>query len=364
MTNDECLMSNEVRMTNVQNPGQDGDNVLIPFGIRNSSFLRHWVLRHSSTDVKFKAAMSNWQPLVKGISPLYNVRTMGDANTSSFSAKKAIAIIGVGLIGGSIAAALKKRGFSGRIIGVGRNASRLENAKAAGLIDVCSTDPAESAGQFDLIVFCTPVNLIVAGVRDIAARCRSGTLITDAGSTKGTICRELSSGFAEGVTFIGSHPLAGSEKQGFEESDPDLFQNRVCVVTPNETTPADQLSRLNAFWEFLGCRVIELTAETHDKALARTSHLPHVVASALVSLLETSHNQFTSSGFCDTTRIAAGDPDLWTAILLANASEVIQSIDELNEKLTEFSEAIANRDATTLKNLLQLAKTNRDNLRL
>ena len=289
---------------------------------------------------------------------------MGDANTFPLPAEETIAIIGVGLIGGSIAAALKKQGFAGRILGVGRNPSRLESAKAAGLIDACSTNLAESAAQSDLIVFCTPVNLIVEGVRDIAATCRPGTLITDAGSTKGNICRELSSGLAEGVTFIGSHPLAGSEKQGFKEADPDLFQNRVCVVTPNDTTPADQLSRLNAFWEFLGCRMIEMTAETHDQSLARTSHLPHVVASALVSLLETSHNQFTSSGFCDTTRIAASDPDLWTAILLSNAGEIIESIDELKGKLTEFSEAIVNLDATTLKNLLQLAKTNRDNLRL
>ena len=304
------------------------------------------------------------QPLVMGISPLYNVRILGDANSSPLPAEETIAIVGVGLIGGSIAAALKKRGFAGRIIGVGRNDLRLENAKAAGLVDEYSTNLAESAAQSDLIVFSTPVNLIVEGVRNIAASCRPGTLITDAGSTKGNICRELFSGFAEGVTFIGSHPLAGSEKQGFEEADPELFQNRVCVVTPNDTTPADQLSRLNAFWEFLGCRVIEMAAATHDQALARTSHLPHVVASALISLLETSHNQFTSSGFCDTTRIAAGDPDLWTAILLANASEVMQSIDELNEKLAEFSEAITNCDATTLKNLLQLAKTNRDNLGL
>jgi len=287
---------------------------------------------------------------------------MGDAETPPLLVEETIAIIGVGLIGGSVAAALKKRGFAGRILGVGRNASRLESAKAAGLIDACSTNLAESAAQSDLIILCTPVNLIIEGVRDISATCRPGTLITDAGSTKGDICRELSSRFAKGVTFIGSHPLAGSEKQGFEEANPDLFQNRVCVVTPNETTPADQLSRLNAFWELLGCRVIEMTAEAHDQAIARTSHLPHVVASALVSLLEKSHNQLTSTGFCDTTRIAAGDPDLWSAILLANASEVIQSIDELNGKLAEFSEAIANRDATTLKNLLQLAKTNRDNL--
>jgi prephenate dehydrogenase len=297
-----------------------------------------------------------------GISPLYNARTMDDANTPPLSAEEAIAIIGVGLIGGSIAAALKKRGFAGRIIGVGRNDSRLENAKAAGLIDKYSTNLAESAAQSDLIIFCTPVNLIVAGVREIASACRPGTLITDAGSTKGNICRELSGELSGEVTFIGSHPLAGSEKQGFEEADPDLFQNGICVVTPNDTTPADQLSRLNTFWDSLGCRMIKMTAETHDQTLARTSHLPHVVAAALVSVLETSHKQFTSSGFCDTTRIAAGDPDLWTSILLANAGEVIQSIDELNDKLAQFSDAIANRDATTLKNLLQLAKTNRDNL--
>jgi prephenate dehydrogenase len=299
-----------------------------------------------------------------GISPLYNARIMSDVQSPPILAEETVAIIGVGLIGGSIAAALKKRGFAGRIIGVGRNASRLENAKTAGLIDECSTNLAESATQSNLIVFCTPVDLIVSGVREIASACHPGTLITDAGSTKRDICRELSGGFAEGVTFIGSHPLAGSEKQGFEKADPDLFHNRICVVTPTDIAPADQLSRLKAFWQFLGCRVIEMTAQTHDQTIARTSHLPHVVASALVSLLEKSHYRFTSTGFCDTTRIAAGDPDLWTAILLSNAGEVIQSIDELNGKLADFSDAIVNRDATSLKNLLQLAKTNRDNLDL
>lgn len=287
---------------------------------------------------------------------------MGTVQSSLIPEDETIAIFGVGLIGGSIAAALKKRGFTGRILGVGRNASRLENAKSTGLIDACSTNPQEAAEQAGLILLCTPVDLIVSGVREIAGHCCPGTLISDAGSTKAEICRELSDGLPQGVTFLGGHPLAGSEQQGFEQAASDLFDDRVCVLTPDQKTPPGQLSRLRNFWEFLGSRVVEMGAEEHDRALARTSHLPHVAASSLALLLESSLDELTAGGFRDTTRIAAGNPDLWSAILLANANDVTRSIEDLSGKLKEFQLAIKNHDQDTLKKLLQLAKTNRDRL--
>lgn len=273
-----------------------------------------------------------------------------------------VVIVGVGLIGGSIAAALKRRGFSGRLIGVGRNASRLQAAQNAGLVDSSSTHLSEAAQHADLLVFCTPVDRIVPGVRTAAPMCRKGSLLTDVGSVKDTIFRELAGQLPQGVHFIGSHPLAGSEKQGFEHADPDLFDSRVTVVTPDASTPPDQLARLKRFWEFVGSHVVELSAEEHDRALAQTSHLPHVAAAALAAMLSACNGRLAASGFRDTTRIAAGDPALWTTILLENAEQIVNSIDGYLHTLSEFRRAVADHDAVALKKLLETAKTNRDTL--
>ena len=273
-----------------------------------------------------------------------------------------IGIVGVGLIGGSIAAALKKRGFNGRIIGIGRNSVRLQDAQTAGLVDEFTTDLTDAAAKCDLIIFCTPVDRIAYGVITAAAKSSPGTLITDAGSVKGSICRELDGRLPGGVTFIGSHPLAGSEKNGFEHADADLFVGRTCVVTPDIATPPEQLERLTRFWETLGMIVVSMTAEDHDAALARTSHLPHVVAAALAATLSPENDELAATGFADTTRIASGDPELWTAILLANADAVSNRLSEYTQQLDEFRAAIVNRDADVLKNLLEEAKRKRDDL--
>lgn len=282
------------------------------------------------------------------------------APSQSFA--ESVAIAGVGLIGGSIAAALRQRGFRGRIFGIGRSAERLDAARQSGLIDEGFTEARAAAAVSDLIVFCTPVDQIVGKVLAASQGCRAGTLITDAGSVKGRICRSLAGRLPEGVTFIGSHPLAGSEKQGFEHARADLYNGRVCVLTPIENSPDSECSRLQAFWEFLGARVLTMSPEDHDAALAVTSHMPHVAAAAVAMLLDERLRPFAATGFRDTTRIAAGDPDLWVAILQQNASEVVRALDELDGVFSEFRRAIATGDALSLKNLLEAAKTNRDAL--
>jgi cyclohexadieny/prephenate dehydrogenase len=278
------------------------------------------------------------------------------------STDEAIAIVGVGLLGGSIAAAVRQRGLGRSVIGVGRDRTRMDAARQAGLIDVGVTNLAEAAAVSRLIVFCTPVERIVDGVREAAVHCRPGTLLTDVGSVKGVICRELADGLPPGVTFIGSHPLAGSEKQGFEYADADLFERRVCVVTPHAETSADSLRRLVAFWSALGLTVVPMSADVHDTALAQTSHVPHVAAAALAAALADSNRPLAATGFRDTTRIAAGDPDLWVGILLNNADEVVGGLDRFAGMLQEYRRAIAARDAPALRQLLQRAKANRDAL--
>ncbi|MGH7201094.1 MAG: prephenate dehydrogenase [Planctomycetaceae bacterium] len=287
---------------------------------------------------------------------------MSGARHSLFRDDETIAIVGVGLIGGSIAAALKQRGHRGRIVGVGRNIDRLNAARQQGLIDAGFTSCEQAVADADLVVFCTPVDRIVQGAREAARSCRTGALLTDAGSVKAVLCRELDGSLPDGVTFIGSHPLAGSEKQGFEHADPKLFEGRVCVVTPNDSTPADQLDRLCGFWRSLGLTIVEMSVEAHDRALAQTSHLPHLAAAAIASLVDDENRPLAATGFRDTTRIAAGDPALWTAILLANAQEIIPNIDDLTDRLAEFREALSRGDEAQLHHLLNTAKINRDAL--
>lgn len=274
-----------------------------------------------------------------------------------------IAIVGVGLIGGSLAAAIKQRRPAATVIGVGRDAARLAKAQAAGLIDELATDLGSAAARSDLLIFCTPVDRIVAGVREAARSCRPGTLITDAGSVKGTICHELAAGLPAGVEFLGSHPLAGSEKQGFEHADPQLFVGRICVLTPVSATKPETVGRIGRFWGSLGALGIEMSPEYHDRALAQTSHLPHVVAAALAGVIgPETLGTLAATGFRDTTRIASGDPDLWTAIFMANAEPVLAEMRKFEQSFAAFRDALAARDSARVKELLATAKAQRDRI--
>ena len=273
-----------------------------------------------------------------------------------------LAIAGVGLIGGSIAAAARRNNVAGQIIGIGRTASRLEAAVDAGLIDTVTTDPAVAA-EADLAIVCTPVDRIVKDVRILASVLGPGSLITDAGSTKDSVCKALTDlDGANGPAFIGSHPLAGSELQGFEHARADLFHGRLCVITPTENARPDHTAQLEQFWHALGANVVSRTPELHDQALARTSHLPHLVAAAMAGSLQDSDAQFTASGFRDTTRIAAGDPGLWVPIFSHNTTAILAALDRLQAKLKEFSDSLQHHDTCALQKLLEEAKRNRDGL--
>jgi prephenate dehydrogenase len=258
-----------------------------------------------------------------------------------------LTIVGVGLIGGSLAAAVKERGLADRVIGVGRNPEKLKGAVDRGLLNEVTADLVAAARESSLLVFCTPVDRIVAGVREVASDCRCNTIITDVGSTKGEICAELASGLPPGVEFIGSHPLAGSEKSGYEYSDPKLFLDRVCVLTPVERTSTGGLQRLGNFWCRLGAKLVTMSPE----------------ASVLASTLSPEHRELAARGFRDTTRIAAGDADLWTSILMCNADQTCESLDKFARILDQYRDALKNRDAAALKRLLEHGKEIRDQLK-
>ena len=283
-------------------------------------------------------------------------------SSSEPASDRVLVIAGVGLLGGSIAAAAKERGIAHRVIGIGRNPERLQAAADAGIIDAFATDPTQCDAEWDLGIVATPVHRIAAEVHRLAEASRPGTLITDVGSVKEDVCHAASLSLPGGIRFVGSHPLAGSEKNGFEFSDPNLLDGRVTIVTPLDSSQTEAADEVTAFWRSLGSVVHQLDVKTHDRALALTSHLPHVVAAALASLLSEELRPFAATGFRDTTRIAAGDPDLWVSILLSNAGAIAGSLDEFSRQFDEFREAVRNQDSERLKSLLQLAKTSRDAL--
>jgi len=214
----------------------------------------------------------------------------------------------------------------------------------------------------DLLVFCTPVDQIVPGVALISEACQPGTLITDVGSTKASLCDELYELAGERVEFVGSHPIAGSDKQGAEHGRADLFQNRVCVVTPRSNNTAEAVDRVGSFWQSLGMRVATMSPAEHDETLAVTSHLPHLAAAAVAQLLEPRLAAFAASGFRDTTRIALGDPALWTAIFLTNRGPVLESLAALLDVLQHYRRAIDSGDERQLQRLLSEAQYHRQKL--
>jgi cyclohexadieny/prephenate dehydrogenase len=273
-----------------------------------------------------------------------------------------VAIYGVGLLGGSIGAALRARVPEVEVWGVGRNAGKLQAAVDRGQLHKWTLDPQEAAAACDLLVFCTPVDQIVPGVALISEACRPGTLITDVGSTKAILCDELYELAGERVEFVGSHPIAGSDKQGAEHGRADLFQDRVCVVTPRSNNTAEAVDRVGSFWQSLGMRVATMSPAEHDETLAVTSHLPHLAAAAVAQLLEPRLAAFAASGFRDTTRIALGDPALWTAIFLTNRGPVLESLSSLLDVLQHYRRAIDSGDERQLQRLLSEAQYHRQKL--
>ncbi len=273
-----------------------------------------------------------------------------------------LTIVGVGLIGGSIGLAARRRGVVGRVIGAGRHRATLERARELGAIDHVCLDLTDAVRRADVVVFCTPVTLIAEQILAVAPACGNGTLLTDAGSTKGAIVRALDGKLPPGVTFVGSHPLAGSEKRGPEHADADLFQGRVTVVTPTPQTDRAAVERTVEFWQALDSRVIVMGPDEHDRALAMTSHLPHLLAAALAGILPPELRELTATGFRDTTRVAGGDPSLWTGIFLQNRTALIEALGELQGQVIEFKTALMSGDPAVLDALLARGKRSRDAL--
>jgi prephenate dehydrogenase len=272
-----------------------------------------------------------------------------------------LSIVGVGLIGASVALAARRAGAVRRVVGTDRSPAALDYARQASLLEPVP-DLACAAAEGDLVVFCTPVNVIAAQVCEAAGHCRPGTLLTDVGSTKGNVVRDVDGHLPAGVTFVGSHPIAGSEKSGPEHARADLFDGKLVAVTPVRSEDGAAVARVVDFWQALGARVEVMNAQKHDQALALTSHLPHLVASALAGVLPPEWLRFTGTGFRDTTRVASGSPALWTAIFRSNRAALVEAVEQFAEQLGRFRAALDADNDALLTALLQQGKYTRDSL--
>jgi prephenate dehydrogenase len=275
---------------------------------------------------------------------------------------KTVAIVGVGLIGGSIGLALRKRGLADRVVGIGRRQTSLRTARRVGAVTNTTVDLEKGVAEADLVVVCSPVGTIVEHVRAAAEHCPPETLITDTGSTKQSIVESLDGGLARGCRFLGGHPLAGSEKTGPSHARAELFEGRVAVLTPTRNTQATDYDVLEQFWSDLGSVVIRMSADEHDRALAITSHLPHALAVALAATTPEKYFRLSGAGFQDTTRLAAGSPELWAQILSLNRRNVLEGLRLFERQLAAIKAAVEAGDLSSLKDLLEKAKKNRDAL--
>jgi cyclohexadieny/prephenate dehydrogenase len=273
-----------------------------------------------------------------------------------------LTIVGVGLLGGSVGLAAQARGLVRRVVGVGRDRTRLDCARASGAVTDVEVDLAAGVRDADLVVFCTPVDRIAGQVLDAAPNVRPGAVVSDVGSTKTNIVSALTGRLPSGVTFVGAHPMAGSEKTGVEFARADLFEDRVTVVTPTPSSPPFAVNLVEQFWEGLGSRVLRMTPEEHDRAVAATSHVPHAVAAALAGGLPIDLLSLAASGFRDTTRIAAGDPDLWAAIFRANRPAALTGLRRVADRLDEFRRLLEADDGPGLVRFLTEGKQVRDAL--
>lgn len=271
-----------------------------------------------------------------------------------------ITIVGVGLIGASIGLAIRERKLAAHVVGVGRTKKTLDKAKVLGAVDEVTTSLARGVKQAQLTIFCTPVEQIAAQVLAAAAHVPVGALMTDAGSTKEAIVAAVGGQLPRSVQFIGSHPLAGSEKNGPAHARADLLVGRVVVVTPSKASPPAAVAAIQNFWQQLGARVVTMTPPDHDAALAATSHAPHAIASALAAATPPEFANLVAGGWLDTTRIAAGDAELWRQILLSNRDHSLRALGKFAKVLSQLRRALKDRDGEALRRILEAGKQTRD----
>lgn len=272
-----------------------------------------------------------------------------------------VVIVGVGLLGGSIGLALAAAGSLARRVGVGRRASSLRKALEAEAVDEVTRDVGRGVQGADWVILCSPIGRFADLLAGMAPHLSPGVVVTDVGSTKAEVVKLAEQILPRGVTFVGSHPMAGSEQTGVGFARADLFDRALCLVTPTARTPRPAVQRVCRFWGLLGGRTLVLSPRRHDQLLARVSHLPHAVASALVNLsLADNAIEVAGPGFADATRIASGDADMWTDIFRTNRRAMLREIDRTIDELRRLRRRLSRDDASAIHDWLQRGKEARD----
>ena len=271
-----------------------------------------------------------------------------------------VAILGVGLIGGSIGIDLLRLRLARHVVGIGRREEACAFARHMGACTSTTIDLPRGLADAQLIVVCTPLGRISEDVREAASFAKIGATVTDVGSTKATIVSELDRELPHEMHYVGSHPLAGGEKAGPGAAVAGLFKGRTVVVTPGEMTRDEDVLSITAFWESLGAKVVKMTPGEHDQLVAGASHLPHLIAAAFVAATPPESLKLVAGGWIDSTRIAAGDPELWRDILLSNRANVLAALARYEESLARFRQALEHDDAAGLVEALREAKQTRD----
>ncbi|HOE66211.1 MAG TPA: prephenate dehydrogenase/arogenate dehydrogenase family protein [Candidatus Hydrogenedentes bacterium] len=269
-----------------------------------------------------------------------------------------VTIIGAGLLGASLGLALRTRGLAGRVRGVGHRQSSLDAALAVGAADEVSLDARAACAGADLIVICTPANMVAAKLDEIRPVCAPDAVVTDVASTKGRICAHAVATWPAPRRFVGSHPMAGSEKFGAEYGDAGLYAGSVVIMEPSEGVAQDAYATVRRLWECVGSRIAVMEPQRHDALVARTSHIPHIVAACLAELADAAGDVrvVAGKGFRDVTRIAEGRPELWRDICLTNRESIVSGLDALSRRLDEVCAWVGSGSDASLEAFFEAAR--------
>ena len=273
-----------------------------------------------------------------------------------------ITIVGVGLIGGSIGMAIKHQRMAQEVAGIAQKHATIVYALNNKAIDRAYHDLRKALFNADLVILATPVGTITDLLQKIGPHLKRGAIVTDVGSTKSTIVEVAEKNLPSHVSFVGGHPLSGSEKQGPQFANPDIFRNSLCILTPTEKTNRTAVERVKLFWTHIGAQVKIVAPAEHDRILAYVSHLPHLAAYALMGIVPAQHLEFAASGLKDTTRIAASSPNMWSDISLANAKNLVAVLDEMTKTLASYRKLIIAKDEQNLIENFKKAKAKRDGI--
>jgi len=271
-------------------------------------------------------------------------------------------IVGVGLIGGSLGLALKERGLAEEVVGVGYRDSTLKQAEERGAVDRWTLDMAEGVAEADVVVICTPVGLVAEKAAEALPAMKRGSVLTDVASTKAAITTKIEAMLPEGIAFVPAHPMAGSEKRGVENAQADLFDGARCILTPTGRTPAEALATVREMWQGVGASVETLDIHEHDRIVAEISHLPHLVAPAIINAVHESSLPYAATGMKDTTRIAASDVKLWIDIFKDNRDNILNALAQFGDELAALRHALENNDWATLADTLEDAHRRREQI--